>query len=186
MTAGDITLQLQRWRAGDKLALEELTPLVYDHLRMLAGRFLNAESARGVIQPTELMDDLFVELLEAKRVDANDRNQFFAFSARVMRRILVQHARTTKAQKRGGGIPHCPLDPELAWTGPPEHPATLDLDAALDELEQMDAPAVRAVELRYLFSYTAEETASILGVSKATVDRHIRFALAWLSVRLHP
>lgn len=186
MPAGEITIQLQRWRTGDKVALEELTPLVYDHLRMLAGRFLNGDGAGVRIQPTELMGELFVHLLEAKRVEATDRNQFFAFSARVMRRILVQHARAAKADKRGGRMPHLPLDPELAWVGPPHDPATLDLDAALDELEQLDEPAVRAVELRFLFSFTAEEAASILEVSKATVDRHVRFALAWLSVRLHP
>lgn len=186
MPVGEITIQLQRWRTGDKVALEELTPLVYDHLRTLAGRFLGSDSSGAVIQPTELMDELFLELLAAKRVEVNDRNQFFAFSARVMRRILVQHARTAKAQKRGGQLPHIPLDPEIAWVGSPTDSATLDLDAALDDLEQLDEPAVRAVELRYLFSFSAEETATILGVSKATVDRHVRFALAWLSVRLHP
>lgn len=184
---GDITRQLRRWREGDGGAIDELTPLVYDHLRMLAGTFLNGQGANRPLQPTELVDELFVELLKAHKVDINDRNHFFAFSARVMRQILIHSARKAQAEKRGGGLAHLPLNEELHWTAVNgNHPGALDLESALNELEQLDEPAVRAVELRYIFGFTAEETAELLGSSKASVDRHVRFALTWLHSRLHP
>ena len=102
-----------------------------------------------------------------------------------MRQILIGHARKAKADKRGGNLDHLPLESELEWVGSPEATETLDLAEALDELEQADNVKVRAVELRYFFGFTAEETAEILGISKATVDREIRFTLAWLYHRLH-
>ncbi len=183
---GDITRQLHRWREGDRAAIDELTPLVYDHLRMLAGTFLSGQGANRPLQPTELVDELFVELLKAHRVEINDRNHFFAFAARVMRHILIHQARTAQAEKRGSGLANLPLNEELHWTTSNEDPAALDLETALNELEKFDKPAVRAVELRYIFGFTAEETAKLLDISKATVDRHVRFALTWLHSRLHP
>jgi DNA-directed RNA polymerase specialized sigma24 family protein len=103
-----------------------------------------------------------------------------------MRQILIHQARSIRAGKRGGGLQHLPLEAELAWTGSAAHPESLDLDAALDELERLDEPSVRAIELRYIFGFTTGETASLLGASRSTVDRHVRFALTWLHGRLHP
>ena len=115
-----------------------------------------------------------------------DRRHFFIFAARVMRQILVDHARELKAAKRGSEIARIRLNPELAWTGPEGDAATLDLNRAMDELERLDSTKSRVMELRYFFGFTAEETGELLGVSKATVDRDVRFALAWLHAALHP
>ncbi|MCC6536470.1 MAG: RNA polymerase subunit sigma-70 [Bryobacterales bacterium] len=185
VNAGEITQRLRRWRRGDRQALDELAPLVYDHLRVLAGSYVRGSGPARPIQPTELVDELFLELLKAQRIDIQDRNHFFAFSARVMRRILIGHVRAAKAEKRGGDLVNLPLDQELAWVGDQGDLVPLDLEARLNELEQFDEPAVRAIELRYLFGFTAEEAAGILGTSKSTVDRHVRFGLSWLHSRLH-
>lgn len=182
---GEVTVQLLRWRAGEEAALTALTPLVYDQLRILAGRFVQRNAGPNALQATELVGELFVSLLSARKVEINDRAHFFALCARVMRQILIHQAREGSAAKRGNGQRLLPLDAELAWTGAGEEPSRLDLDGALNELEQLDEPSARAVELRYLFGFTAEEAAEVLGVSKATVDRQVRFALAWLHGRLH-
>lgn len=187
MPSGQITSQLRQWREGDREALDRLTPLVYERLRVLAGTYLGREKDDHPLQPTELVNELFVDLLRLKRVEIGDRNHFFALAARVMRQILVRHARTTQAERRGGHVVTLPLDAELAWTGGESgDPTALDLNGVMDELEKLDEAAVRAVELRYFFGFTANEAAKVLGTSKATVDRQVRFALAWLHSRLHP
>lgn len=165
--------------------MDDLTPLVYDELRTVAGAYVRRGLAGAGLQVTELVGQLFVELLELDRVKLNDRRHFFAFSARIMRNILADQARGAKAAKRGAELEHLPLNAELAWVGPSSEASTLDLEAALEELELLDAGKVRAVELRYFFGFTAEEAAQALDVSKATVDRDVRFALAWLNARLH-
>ena len=185
MQRGEVTVLLERWRAGDATAIGQLAPLVYDELRTVAGAYIRRGAGAG-FQVTELVGQLFVELLQLHEVNLQDRRHFFAFAARVMRNILADHARTAKAEKRGAELEHIPLNAELAWVGPLSDPATLDLEAALDELEQADPQKVRAIELRYFFGLTAQETAEALEVSKATVDREVRFALAWLNCRLHP
>ena len=186
MPAGEITLLLQRWRSGETEAGEHLTPLVYDQLRKIAESYLRREHPDHSLQPTELVNELFVELLKLNRLTWKDRSHFFVFSAKIMRQILIGHARGAKAAKRGGGeLTHLPLNAELDWIGSPDVPETLDLASALDELEQADAQKVRALEMRYFFGFSAEETAELLGISKATVDREIRFSLGWLHQRLH-
>lgn len=186
MNEGEITVQLKRWRAGEPTALSQLTPLVYNQLRNLARAFAGGPPA-GRLQATELVNELFVELLRARRVEFNDRQHFFAFSARVMRQILIHEARTSSAAKRGGGRALLPLEAELEWVDASlGNPKTLDLEAALEELERLDEACVRVVELRYFFGFTAEETAELLEISKSTVDRHVRFGLTWLHSRLHP
>lgn len=183
---GEITLLLHQWRSGDLEAGERLTPLVYDQLRKIAESYLRREHPDNSLQPTELVNELFVELLKLNRLTWKDRSHFFVFSAKIMRQILIGHARRTKAAKRGGELEHLPLNAELDWIGEPDVPETLDLTTALDELEQADAQKVRALEMRYFFGFSAEETAELLGISKATVDREIRFTLGWLHQRLHP
>lgn len=186
---GEITKLLALWHGGDREALHRLTPLVYEHLRMVAGRYMRHEDAgHPLLRPTELINELFLDLLRLKRLAIEDRNHFFALSARLMRQILIKHARSRTAEKRGGRAENLPLDDELNWSGASldvSRPEVLDLNSAMDELELYDESALRAVELRYFFGFTAEETAESLGVSKATVDRHIRFALSWLHSRLH-
>ena len=188
METGDITLLLYQWRQGDREALDRIAPLVYEHLRRLAGHYMSNERSNHTLQPTELVSELFVELLRLKHVAIEDRNHFFALSARVMRQILVQYARKLSAERRGGqSIRLIPLNVELEWVGIGEGPAmTLDLDTALDDLERLDEVAVRAIELRYFFGFTTPETARVLEQSVSTVERKIRFSLAWLSDRLHP
>jgi len=183
---GEITLLLHQWRSGDLEAGERLTPLVYDQLRKIAESYLRREHPDNSLQPTELVNELFVELLKLNRLTWKDRSHFFVFSAKIMRQILIGHARRTKAAKRGGELEHLPLNAELDWIGEPDVPETLDLATALDELELADAQKVRALEMRYFFGFSAEETAELLGISKATVDREIRFTLGWLHQRLHP
>jgi RNA polymerase sigma factor (TIGR02999 family) len=186
VTGCEITLLLQQWRSGDQEAGERLTPLVYDQLRKIADSYLRRESSGHSLQPTELVNELFVELLKLNRLTWKDRSHFFVFSAKIMRQILIAHARRTKAAKRGGELEHLPLNPELSWIGLPDDPNTLDLAEAIAELEQADEQKVRVLEMRYFFGFTAEETAEVLGISKATVDREIRFTLGWLHQRLHP
>lgn len=132
------------------------------------------------------MNQLFVELLRAQRVELKDRRHFFAFSARIMRQILIHEARAVAPGKRGGARSILPLDAELLWsdadTGDPE---LLDLEGALDELERLDEACVRVIELQYFFGFTADETAGIFEISKSTADRHVRFGLTWLHSRLH-
>lgn len=184
MPLGEITVLLERWSEGDTSAIAKLTPLVYDELRTVAGAYVR-RGANPALQVTELLGQLFIELLQLGKVELADRRHFFAFAACVMRNILADHARAAKAAKRGADLEHLPLNAELAWVGPASDPGTLDLEAALTELEQVDPKKVRAVELRYFFGFTAEEAAEALQISKATVDREVRFALAWLNCRLH-
>ncbi len=187
MPLGEVTILLNRWREGDPEAVNRLTPLVYDQLRSVASAYLrNTVLRQQPWQPTELVDEVFLKFLNLKKIEIQDRRHFFIFAARLMRSILVDQARELKAAKRGGEILHIPLNPELAWTGPEAEPSTLDLNAALDELEGLDPAKARVIELRYFFGLTAEETADLLSVSKATVDRDVRFALTWLHAALHP
>lgn len=183
---GEITIQLQRWRNGDTVALSELTPLVYNQLRSLARAYVSGQKS-GRWQATELVNQLFVELLRTQRAEFKDRQHFFAFSARVMRQILAHEARALAADKRGGGRTALPLEAELAWVEPRNgEPVVLDLETAFEELERLDPVCVRVIELRYLFGFTAEETAEVLETSRSTVDRDVRFGLTWLRGRLHP
>ena len=184
MVLGDVTLLLERWRKGDPTALVQLAPLVYDELRTVAGAYIRRGDGSG-FQATQLVGQLFVELLQMRKVTLQDRHHFYVFSARVMRNILADQARIEKAAKRGADLEHIPLNAELAWVGPPSDPSTLDLQSALNELERLYPQKVRAVELRYFFGFTSDEAADALEVSKATIDRNVRFALAWLNCRLH-
>ena len=180
---GDITLILRRWAEGDRAAVGDLAPLVYDHLRRVATSYLARERSDHTLEATSLVNELFVRLMQQSRARLADRGHFYAFAARAMRGILVDYARGRAAGKRGGGGPRVELSPDLAWIDP-EGPAMIDLDAALSDFEQLDPAKARVVELRVFLGCTAEEAAEVLGLSKATVDRHYSFAIAWLSERL--
>jgi len=158
---------------------------VYDHLRSVAAGYLNRERGGGTLQATGLVNELFLRLMTQKRAELESRVHFYIFAARTMRRILVDSARARMAAKRGADTTPLPLSPELAWVDPREE-RMLDLDAALTDLAVAEPLKSRVVELRVFLGATAEETAELTQVSKATVDREMRFALAWLFNRMQP
>lgn len=173
-----VTVLLQAWRGGNAEALEDLLPLVYEELRALASRSFRGERAGHTLQPTALVHEAFIRLVTAK-VDWNDRAHFFAIAANTMRRVLVDHARQHGAEKRGGGWMRTTLDDGIAIAGAPPL-EILDLDRALDQLAEQDPRAARAAELHYFGDMSHEDTAAVLEVSPATVDRDLRLARAWL------
>ena len=183
-TAGDITQLLDGWARGESGAIHQLAPLVYDQLRSLADALLRNERPNHTLQGTALVNEIFQQLMKLRKVSLNDRSHFFTFAARLMRRLLVDHARGLHAAKRGASLNRAPLNAELAWVSPPGE-ALLDLSAALEELQELDESKARAEELRYFLGCTVEEAAAILGVSPSSVDRNLRFSLAWLHQRLH-
>jgi len=182
---GEVTVWLERWSKGEAEALEQLAPLVYDQLRKVADGLLHQERMDHTLQPTALVNEVFLRLVDLRSVSLNDRSHFFAFAAKLMRRILIDHARRMKAGKRWLALERVPLNAELCWVGPAGE-NVLDLSQALDELEATEAQKVRALELRYFLGCTIEETAGVLGVSASTIDRDLRFTLAWLNQRLAP
>jgi len=181
---GEITLLLAKWKDGDSSAFKELMPLVYPHLREVAAAYIRRERNPDVLQATALVE-LYLRLLKQKKAEWDDRQHFYTFAAKLMRMILIDHARENQAQMRGGGFDRVPLSDDLMWVniGSPE---LLDLTHALDELGALDAYKVQLVELRYFLGCTAEETASLMQVSKATVDRDLKFTKSWLFRRIHP
>ncbi len=178
----DVTGLLRRWSDGDQQALESLMPLVYEELRGLAAHYLRTERPDHTLQPTALVHEAYLRLVDQKSVAWQNRSHFFGIAAQMMRRILVDHARRKKAVKRdaaaanrlgfdpGAGAEElCDRDEEL-----------VALDQALVELEALDPRQARIVELRFFGGLTVEETAEIAGVSTATVKREFRTARAWL------
>ena len=182
--SGEVTLWLERWAHGETDALEQLAPLVYDQLRKIAGGLLHNERAGHTLQATALVHETFQQLLGLHKVTLNDRTHFYTFAAKLMRRVLVDHARRWRAAKRGIQFDRVPLNAELAWVDPRSEDA-LDLSAALEALEALDAEKARAIELRYFLGCTVEETAALLNTSPSSIDRALRFSLAWLHDRLH-
>ena len=156
---------------------------MYPELRRIAGALFRGESSSNLLQPTSMVNELFLKLVRQRSVRFEDRNHFYSLSARLMRRVLVDQARNTKRLKRDGGV-QVPFEEAMFWTeASPEE--ALDLDRVLNELEAIDQRKCRMVEFRFFLGFTAEETADLLDVSKATVDRELRFARAWLYERLH-
>ena len=183
--SGEITLLLSRWNDGDAAAFEALMPLVYSHLRAVAASYIRRERNPGVLQATVLVHELYLRLLKQKTAAWEDRRHFYTFAARAMRLILIDFARESQAQMRGGGFERVPLSDELAWVnfGSPE---LLDLNLALDELGKLDPAKVQMVELRYFLGCTAEEAADLMQISKATLDREMKFIRSWLYRRIQP
>lgn len=182
---GEITLLLSKWKNGETAAFEELMPLVYPHLRQVAAAYVRRERNPDVLQGTALVHELYLRLLNQKKAAWEDRRHFYTFAAKVMRMILIDHARESQTQMRGGGMERVPLSDDLSWVNI-DSPELLDLNRALDELGALDEDKVQLVELRYFLGCTAEETASLMQVSKATVDRELRFIKSWLYLRIRP
>lgn len=176
--AHTITQLLHDWRRGDRQALDRLIPLVYDELRRLAQRAMRDERKDHTLQTTALVHEAYLRLLGAD-VPYEDRVHFFAMAARVMRRILVDHAKAKRRVKRGGSAVPVSLD-EVALVAAEPSDDIVALDEALTRLEATDERKCRIVELKYFSGMTYDETAAVLGVSAATVDRELRLAKAWL------
>jgi RNA polymerase sigma factor (TIGR02999 family) len=158
-------------------------PLVYPRLRAIAGTVFRGNRDSTTLQPTALVHETYLRLLSQNAVDMADREHFYCFAAQCMRRILVSHFRTRGAQKRGGLVAHVPLHDEVPWiTMGGEQ--ILAVNEALDELREVDERKVRLVELRYFLGCSADETAEVSKLSKATVNRELRVARAWLFERL--
>ncbi|MEZ5403551.1 MAG: sigma-70 family RNA polymerase sigma factor [Bryobacteraceae bacterium] len=180
---GEITLLLRDWKEGHPEAFEQLMPVVYEQLRAIAAGYLNRERGAATLQATALVHELYLRLLNQRKAEWTDRAHFFTFAAKLMRMILIDHARSHLAEKRGGGMARIPLSPQLAWIDVGSGDM-LDLDRALSELEDLDQRKVRIVELHHLLGCTIEETADLLGVSAATVERDLKTVKAWLYRRL--
>jgi RNA polymerase sigma factor (TIGR02999 family) len=181
---GDITQLLRQWSDGRDQAFRDLLPLAYDRLRFIAGARMRREPSDHTLQPTELVGELYLRLAGAKLADWKDREHFYSFCAKAMRWILTDHARASQRDKRRVELA-LPLIQEIRWLGSREEDA-FDLDRALSRLEEIDSRKTKILELRVYLSYTAEETAEIMGLSKATVDREMRLACAWLCRELRP
>ena len=179
-TSADLTRLLVRWSEGEAEALEALLPLVYDQLRRIAARELRRERSGHTLAPTALVHELYLRLIDQRRATWQNRAHFFALSAQLMRRVLVDHARTRDAEKRGGSATHITLS-DVAAAG--EQPGIVDVlavDDALQRLAQHDPEQVRIVELRFFAGLSVEETAHVLQRSPRTIKREWRLAKAWL------
>jgi RNA polymerase sigma factor (TIGR02999 family) len=175
---GEVTRLLESWRAGNPEAFNSLIPLVYDQLHRIALGLMRRERTDHTLQPTALLNEVYMRLLQQRKVTWNDRAHFFTFTARLMRNILTDHARAHLAQRRGGGF-DLPVSSDFAWVG--SNPEELvDLNDALERLQRIDPRKTRLLELRFFLSFTTEEACDLLNVSHATVERELKFARAWL------
>ena len=170
---------LQAWSSGDRAALNQLTPRVYDQLRRLAGHYMQNESPARTIQATALVHEAYLRLVDVTKVDLRHRAQFFAITARIMRNILLDNARARAAAKRGGQQARVNLDeiPDLSDQGGHD---LLALDDALTALAAVDPRKAQVIELRFFGGLSVEDTAAALNVSAETVMRDARAARAWL------
>jgi len=183
-SAQEITRLLLAWNAGEPGALDELTPLVYEELRRMAQSALGVERRDHTLQSTALVHETYLRLIDQKQVRWQNRAHFFALAARLMRRILVDHARSHGASKRGGG--HRLALEEAHARSEPRDVDLIALDHALQRLAELDPRQSRLVELRFFGGLTIAETAEVMGISPATVKREWEMAKAWLYGQLAP
>jgi len=176
----EVTALLKEWSAGDRGALERLMPLVYGELRQLAASHLRAERGDHTLQPTALVHEAYIRLVGQRSVSWANRAHFFGIAARMMRRVLVDHARRRLAAKRSPGTLYVDLGEEVSASAEDRVPELLALDRALNELERLDPRQARVVELRFFAGLSVDETAEVAGVSSATAKREWRTARAFL------
>ena len=174
-----MTQLLVRWREGDRAALEQLMPLVYDELRQLATRYLRHERSEHTLQSTALVHEAYLRLAGQNPPQWQNRAHFFGIAARIMRQILVEHARRRNADKRGAGVCRLSLDSTIDFAQQTDVDI-LELDRALSELSDLDEQQSRIVELRFFVGLTIEDTSEVLGISPATVKREWLTARIWL------
>ena len=181
--SSDLTGLLLQWREGNPAAREELLVRVYDELRLMAVQQMRGERPDHTLAATALVHEAWLRLFDNTRVDFQSRAHFFGAAARLMRQILVDHARARRAQRRGGGQAHLPLDEQTAgWVQADDR--LLALDEALQSLAALDEAQARLVELRYFSGLSIEETAVVMNISPATVKRHWATARAYLAHHL--
>jgi RNA polymerase sigma factor (TIGR02999 family) len=177
--AREVTQLLADWSQGDQAALQKLTPLVYEELRLLAHRYMEGQPPAHTLETTALVNEAYLRLAGQSRPDFRNRSHFFAVAAKAMRQILVDHARTVQRQRRGAGAKKIELD-EAAVISPEQSDAILDLNDALERLASLDLRAAQGVELRYFGGLNQDEIADVLKVSEVTVRRDWVFSKAWL------
>ncbi|HRH41166.1 MAG TPA: sigma-70 family RNA polymerase sigma factor [Pyrinomonadaceae bacterium] len=183
MSNENVTQLLKASNEGNREALDQLLPIVYDELRRLARHQLSKERSNHTLQATALVNEAYLKLIGQHSVDWNNRAHFFSIAAETMRRILVNHAVERNAQKRGGGATVVSLDDEIDFI----HQRDLDvlaLDDSLKKLEEFDKTQAKIIELKFFGGMTNEEIAEVLGVSDSTVKREWRMAKAWLQSRM--
>ncbi|MCP3957773.1 MAG: sigma-70 family RNA polymerase sigma factor [bacterium] len=180
---GDISVLLSRWNAGDEAAEERLLQVIYPQLRAIAAMRLDRNRRQITLQTSDLVQEAFVKLIAQHQADWKNRSHFFAIAARLMRRIVMDHARRHARGKRGNDPTRLSID-EVPLAALASGVKWLDLDLALEELTEIDATAGRVVEMRFFAGMTLEESAEALDVSRSTVVRNWRFARAWLERRL--
>jgi RNA polymerase sigma factor (TIGR02999 family) len=177
---GELTNLLVEWGKGSQPALDRLLPHVYDELRTLARSYLRRERPGHTVQTGTLVHEAFVRLIEGRQVSWEGRAHFFGIAARLMRQILVDHARTRDAAKRGAGEAAEPIDSALSIAVQAMDVSVIALDRALDQLTAIDPAQARVVELRFFGGLTVEETGEVMGISTGTVKREWSMARAWL------
>lgn len=180
--AGDpnITQMLRDWGSGKPGAIDDLLPLIYSELHRQAAAYLRRERPNHTLQTTALVHEAYLKLVDQRHVEWRNRGHFFAIAAQAMRRILVDHARTHRREKRGGPAENLPLEEALLATADEANVDVIALDEALARLAEFDPDQERLVELRYFAGLSLEEAADVLGVSRATAAREWAMAKAWL------
>lgn len=176
----DLAPLVDRWAQGDRAALDEMLPSIYGELRRLAQVYLSRERAGHLLQPTALVHETYLTLVQQREVDWRNRAQFLGVAATAMRRVLLHHAEAREAQKRGGARERVTLDEEVASVEASASVDLIDLHAALNRLAALDPRQARLVELRVFGGLNIDETASVLEVSPATVKREWGVARLWL------
>lgn len=182
MTVNEVTQLIHQWQAGDDQALERLTPFIYDELKRLAHGYMRRESAGHTLQATALVNEAFLRFSNAK-LEYSSRSHFVAAAAKMMRRILVDHARTRNSRKHGGGSVKATLHEEFV-ADQRDTPAILEVDMALEKLSEMDPNLASAVELVFFGGLTYEEAADHLGMGRTRFYEDLSFAKAWLKTEM--
>jgi RNA polymerase sigma-70 factor, ECF subfamily len=176
----NVTALLRAWSGGDQSALEQLAPVLHAELKRIARRYMRRERQGHTLQPTALVNEAFLRLVDVHGVEWQDRTHFFALAAQMMRRILVNYALTRSAGKRGGAARHVSLD-EAMIVSPERDSALVELDEALQALANVDSRKARVVELRFFAGLSVDETAAVLKVSPQTVLRDWSLSKTWLA-----
>ncbi len=179
-TPSEITQMLIELTGGNKDVVNQILPHIYDELRRLAGSYLRRERSDHTLQPTALVHEAYMKLIDQKKVRWQNRAHFFGIAAQVMRRILMDHARKHSAGKRGGEAEKLPLEEEILIVSTDRSADLIALDDALQGLAELDPQKAKLVELRYFGGLSIEETAEVMGVSVPTINRQWRLAKAWL------
>ncbi len=175
----EVTQLLNQWKEGDENALQQITGLLYPELKRIASSYLRRERTGHILQTTALVNEAYIQFGGLDSVSFQDRTHFLALAARIMRQILVHHARSSNAAKRGGEWRRIELDPGMDGL-PDSDTAILEVDEALSEFARVDPDRARVVELRYFGGLTVDEIAAAMGTSESTVARQLRVAHAWL------